>query len=223
MIKIALIPIDNRPICYDLIKDVININKDIELFMPDIKDLGGLKSKSNIKNLFKFIENLDKVDYFIVSLDTIAYGGLVASRRCPETFDEIKERIEKFKSLISNKAEKILAFSSIMRISNNNINEEEKEYWSSWGKRIFDWSYHLHKSQKEHTYNCVHNIIPSDILEDYLQTRKRNYKINKIYLDWAVEGFFDTLILSKDDCASYGLNVKQGRMKYLYLLSQKPF
>ena len=209
MLKIAVIPIDNRPICYDLIKDVLSIDKNIELFLPELKDLGGLTTQSNIDRLFNFIENLDCVDYLIVSLDTIAYGGLVSSRRCEDTFLEIKARMEKFKEICQNKAKKILAFSSVMRISNNNINEEEKEYWAQWGKRIFDWSYYLHKTEVEQTYNCVHNIIPSEILNDYLETRKRNFEINEMYLSRAKKGFFDTLIFSKDDCAEFGLNVKE--------------
>ena len=212
MKKIALIPIDNRPICYDLVKDTLSIDENIKLFLPELKDLGGLVTQSNIERLFAFIENLDDVDYLIVSLDTIAYGGLVSSRRCNDKFDEIKERIEKFKKLASKKAKKILAFSSIMRISNNNINEEEKEYWNKFGKRIFDWSYYLHKTEVEKTFNCVHNTIPSEILNDYLKTRERNFEINKIYLKWACEGFFDTLIFSKDDCAQFGLNVKEGNI-----------
>jgi len=209
MFKIAVIPIDNRPICYDLIQDVLSIDKNIELFMPDISYLGGLTTKSDTDKIFEFIENLKNIDYLIVSLDTIAYGGLVASRRCNDTFEEIKERIEKFKDLVSEKAKKILAFSSVMRISNNNINEEEKEYWAQWGKRIFDWSYYFHKTEAEKSYNCVHNAIPSNILNDYLETRRRNFDINKLYLSWAREGFFDTLIFSKDDCAEFGLNVKE--------------
>ncbi len=207
--KIAVIPIDNRPICYDLIQDVLSIDKSIELFLPELSTLGGLTNSSNVDNLFNFIKNLDEIDYLIVSLDTIAYGGLVSSRRCNDDYKEIKNRIEKFKNLASDKAKKVLAFSSVMRISNNNINEEEKEYWAQWGKRIFDWSYYLHKTEVEKTYNCVHNIIPSEILNDYLETRKRNFEINKIYLKWAKEGFFDTLIFSKDDCAEFGLNVKE--------------
>ncbi|MBQ8847659.1 MAG: DUF4127 family protein [Candidatus Gastranaerophilales bacterium] len=209
MKKIAVIPIDNRPICYDLIKDILAMDKNIQLFLPKLSSLGGLIKNSNVDEIFDFIEELDEIDYLIVSLDTIAYGGLVSSRRCSDSFDEIKNRIEKFKKIIQKKAKKILAFSSIMRISNNNINEEEKEYWAQWGKRIFDWSFYLHKTELEKSYNCVHNIIPKDILEDYLNTRKRNFEINKLYLSWAQEGFFDTLIFSKDDCAQYGLNVKE--------------
>ncbi len=202
--KIAVIPIDNRPICYDIIEDVLSIDNSYELFMPDIKHLGGLYSYSDRDKLFDFLDSLDNIDYLIVSLDTLAYGGLISSRRCEDSFDEIKERIEKFKNIASKKAKKILAFSSIMRISNNNINEEEKEYWSKYGKKIFEWSYNFHKNNSSNP-----DTIPKEILEDYLNTRKRNFEINKIYINWAKEKFFDTLIFSKDDCAEFGLNVKE--------------
>jgi len=207
--KIAVIPIDNRPICYDLIEDILSIDKNIELCLPQREFLGGLIQKANIDELFSFLEKLNKIDYLIISLDTIAYGGLVSSRRCKETYFEIESRIEKLTKIIKEKNCKTLAFSSIMRISNNNINEEEKEYWSQYGKRIFDWSYHLHKSELEKTCNCVHNKVPNDILKDYLETRKRNFNINKLYLDLAKNNVFDTLIFSKDDCAEFGLNIKE--------------
>ncbi len=211
MLKIALIPIDNRPICYDLAYDILSIDNNIKLFAPDLSILGGLKTKTSEEKLLSFIESLDNVDFFIISLDTLAYGGLVPSRTNEEDFLTIKERIDKFFNIISKKTKKILAFSSIMRISNNNINEEEKPYWDRWGKKIFDWSYYLDKSEQEFSQNCVINKIPAEILEDYIKTRKRNFEINKYYLKLAKNGFFDTLILSKDDCSEFGLNVKEAR------------
>ena len=56
---------------------------------------------------------------------------------------------------------------------------------------------------------CSH--VPQEILKDYINTRKRNFEINKIYLEWQKEGFFDTLIFSKDDCAEYGFNVQEAK------------
>ena len=207
--KIALIPIDNRPICYDLIKDILSIDNNIELFMPDIEYLGGLTSYSDTKKILSFIENLPQTDVLIVCLDTIAYGGLISSRRTNDSFDDIKKRIEDFKQIAKKKTKKILAFSSIMRISNNNINEEEKEYWSDYGKKIFSWSYETHKNEVLKLNNKIETDIPKEILKDYLNTRQRNFKINQLYLKWAQEGFFDTLIFSKDDCAEFGLNIKE--------------
>lgn len=206
--KIAFLPIDNRPVCYTLPKIIANIDSDIDFFIPERDLLGDLTKSSDINGLFEWLKALPKLDAIVLSLDTIAYGGLIPSRRCPETFEQIKNRISKLKEILEDKKCSIYAFSSIMRISNNNYNEEEKEYWSRWGKKIFDYSYQTHKLGCE---SCITNIIPTEILDDYLNTRKRNFEINKIYLEWQKQGIFETLIFSKDDCAEYGFNVQEAK------------
>jgi hypothetical protein len=174
--------------------------------MPDRNFLGGLTKYADIEKLFYWLKNIKEPDAIILSLDTIAYGGLIPSRRCPETFEQISNRLEILKQILKEKNCKIYAFSSIMRISNNNCNVEEKEYWSKYGKKIFEYSYNLHKNGDANS-----NDIPEEILDDYLSTRKRNFEINKTYLKWQKEGIFDTLIFSKDDCSEYGLNVKEAQ------------
>ncbi len=203
--KIALIPIDNRPVCYNLPKEIAQIDKKMELLLPDKKLLGGLTNSANIDALISWLEKLEPVDAIIVSLDTIAYGGLIRSRRSKETLDEIKQRLEKIKVLLK-KSDKVYAFSSIMRISNNNVNEEEKEYWSEYGKQIFEYSYNFHKNYEEIT------DVPQEIINDYLATRYRNFQVNKIYIDWLEEGIFETMVFSKDDCAEFGLNVLESEI-----------
>ena len=205
--NIGFIPIDNRPVCYTLVKNITEIDDSINLFIPPRELLGDLTKYADTAKIFEWIKTLPKLDAFIISLDTIAYGGLIPSRRCPDTFEEIKSRILKFKEILKQKEAKIYAFSSIMRISNNNINEEEKEYWAEFGKKIFEYSFEYCK-----TGTASADLIPEEILEDYLATRKRNFEINKIYLEWQKEGFFDTLIFSKDDCAEYGFNVQEAQM-----------
>ena len=206
VMNIAFVPIDNRPVCYTLPKQIADINKDIEFYIPERSYLGDLHKYANVEKLFEWLEGLPTVDAIILPLDTVAYGGLISSRRCPDTFDEIYNRIARLRKILEGKNAKIYAFSSIMRISNNNVNEEEKEYWNKWGKKIFDYSFQSHKLGSE---SCIANIIPSEILDDYIATRKRNFEINKIYLQWQKEGLFDTLVFSKDDCAEYGFNVQE--------------
>lgn len=207
--KIAFVPIDNRPVCYTMPQLISEIDESIEFFMPERRFLGGINKNADIEKLFDWLRELPKLDAIVLSLDTIAYGGLIPSRRCPESFEQIKERVDNLKKILKEKDAKIYAFSSIMRISNNNYNEEEKEYWSKWGKKIFDYSYQTHKLGCE---SCITNIIPSDILDDYIETRKRNFEINKLYLEWQKEGLFETLIFSKDDCAEYGFNVQEAKI-----------
>ena len=196
--KIVFVPIDNRPVCYNLAKDICAIDRDIELLIPPREFLGDLNKIANIEGILSWLEGHSESDAMILSLDTICYGGLIPSRRGSESFEELKSRIERLKPILRDK--KVYAFSSIMRISNNNYNEEEKEYWKDWGKKIFAYS-----------YSGINDGIPDEILEDYLSTRKRNFEINKIYLEWQKEGVFDTLIFSKDDCAERGFNVEEAR------------
>ena len=192
--KICFVPIDNRPVCYSLAKDIAAIDEDIELFIPPREFLGDLTKSARVNEILDWLGNIPACDAMVLSLDTIAYGGLIPSRRSPDSLEEIKARLNRLKPLLKNK--KVYAFSSIMRISNNNYNEEEKEYWKDWGKKIFEYS-----------YSGVNDGIPQAILDDYLATRKRNFEINKTYLDWGL----DTLIFSKDDCAPKGFNVDEAR------------
>ncbi len=200
--KLALIPIDNRPVCYNLVSDIASIDADLQMFLPDKNLFGGLRSQADMDELIKWLEELEEVDAIVVSLDTIAYGGLIPSRRCKDSVVEIKQRLEKVKNLLK-KGKKVYAFSSVMRISNNNVNEEEKEYWNKYGEQIFEYSYRFHKEGNDFS------DVPKEILNDYLATRYRNFQINKMYIEWLSEGVFDTLVFSKDDCAQFGLNVME--------------
>lgn len=215
MLKIAMIPIDNRPVCYCLPAQICSFAQDIELVLPPRELLGGLTTYADTDTLLEWIAQLENTDILVIALDTIAYGGLVSSRRTTESTELIYNRLLNFKNIIKTKKIKTYACSSIMRISNNNINEEEKEYWSLWGKKIFDYSYNLHKSAKIQSYDanakysCIRQTIPTEVLEDYFSTRTRNFEINKMYLEWQKEGIFDYLVFSKDDCAEYGINVSE--------------
>lgn len=208
-LNIAFIPIDNRPVCYTLAQQIAAIDRDLALFLPPREMLGDLNRSADINGIFSWLKKLENIDSIVVSLDTIAYGGLIPSRRSSETFEEIKKRMESFFALLREKNTKVYAFSSIMRISNNNINEEEKEYWSLYGEKIFKYSYELHKNAPD---TDVKTDVPQEIVQDYLKTRQRNFEINKMYLNLSKQGVFETLVFSKDDCAKYGLNVGEAQV-----------
>lgn len=214
MTKIAVVPIDNRPVCYQLAEQICKLDSKNEIFMPDISLLGSNRRNADIEELLSWLESIKNVDVIVIALDTIAYGGLISSRKNSDDFFEVKSRIERLRNILNNKNAKIFAFSSIMRIANNNVNDEEKEYWSEWGTKIYEYSYNIHKLEKTFgnknlTSKYNDGIIPVHILKDYIETRKRNFEINKYYIELKQEGIFDTLIFSKDDCSEYGLNVKE--------------
>ena len=73
-----------------------------------------------------------------------------------------------------------------MRNETTEYNEEEKEYCSFYGKKIFEYSF---------SGGINSSDIPDDIIEDYINTRKRKFEINKLYIEWQKEGIIDTLII----------------------------
>ena len=50
--KIAFIPIDNRPVCYNLASDIAKIDGDIEFFLPPREFLGDLTKIAKIDDLY---------------------------------------------------------------------------------------------------------------------------------------------------------------------------
>ena len=157
---------------------------------------------------------------------TVCYnGGLITGRRSLEDLKTITarlDRIKKWKSLCQMPLT-IMAQSSIMRISDNYDNTEEKEYWAKYGREIFEWSACLHKlAQGEKPIpgllESLERRIPEPIRKDYLDTRRRNFSINMSLLK-GMEGdktqrFLDYLIFSQDDSGAYGLNVSEKRKAY---------
>ena len=208
-LNILLIPADDRPVSYTLPLQAGMINKNINVFIPPREFLGNLINNAKTDEILQWLEKTlleNPMDYVICALDTAAYGGLIPSRRSSDSKELICSRLGKFRQIIEASGAKVLGFSSIMRISDNNVNEEEKLYWDEYGKLIFKYSYLKHKGED---YSAIEAEIPVNILEDYLKTRERNFTINKMYLQWKDEGFFDFFLYAKDDIAPFGLNVQE--------------
>ena len=99
--KIGFIPIDNRPVCYTLAQNIAGVDADVEFFIPPREYLGDLVKIADVENILEWLESLPKLDALVLSLDTLAYGGLIPSRRCPESFEQISKTLVKLKNIIS--------------------------------------------------------------------------------------------------------------------------
>lgn len=211
------IPLDNRPVCYDLPLQIAKM-AGVKMFAPPKEILGGLTFQADFAALKEWTVNTVKskrVNTAVIALDTIAYGGLVASRWSEEYFDDIISRINNYLQILNSYKVTIYAFSSVLRISNNNINEEEKDYWAEYGTKIFKYSNLLHKSTKleapniQEELNKVMQEIPQEILEDYISSRERNFEINQYYLEKVKNNSIEQLVLCQDDTAKWGINVME--------------
>ena len=101
--KIGLIPIDNRPVCYTLPELIAGLDDSLELFMPERTLLGDLTKPADTDAILAWIENLESADAFVIALDTVAYGGLIPSRRSQDTFEGISARLGRLKIALKGK------------------------------------------------------------------------------------------------------------------------
>lgn len=214
--KIALLPVDARPVTRDLPGQIARM-AGWEVVTPERDDLGFLKKPGNIVSIIEWVRRVaNEVDGFVISSDMLGYGGLVPSRISIDALQDIKERLQLLKELKRTYLEKpLMVFSATMRISNSYVNEEEKDYWEHYGEEIFAYSYHTHSYEKtgnEDSFRIMNEMqekIPDEVLSDYLATRLRNYEMNNYLLQLAEEEFLDVLVFPQDDTSQYGLNVKE--------------
>ena len=98
--RICFIPIDNRPVCYSLPKDICAIDNDIELVLPPREYLGSLTKEADRTKLFEWLRAIKNVDALILSTDTLVYGGLIPSRRSTDTLDVLKKQLDILKNIL---------------------------------------------------------------------------------------------------------------------------
>ncbi|MFD2044530.1 DUF4127 family protein [Ornithinibacillus salinisoli] len=219
--KIALIPVDARPVTYDLPKDLAKL-AGWEVLLPPNEILGFLKAPADLGKLFNWVEEVsNEVEGIIVSIDMLLYGGLVPSRVNTDEEQVLRERLANFLDIKrKNPQLHVMAFSSTMRLSNSYVNQEEKDYWDQYGKEIWNYSFHSHRFAKhgeekdQEISQTMKAKIPDWVLEDYLHTRQRNFSINLSMIEAVAQGLVELLIFPQDDTSEYGLNIQeQGKLQ----------
>ncbi|MES3021232.1 MAG: DUF4127 family protein [Pseudomonadota bacterium] len=217
--RIVALPVDGRPVVREQVQMLV-ANAGWELAMPPVSALGNMRVPADRNALAGWLmQESPSATGFVISLDMLAYGGLVPSR----FIDDPLERLEQFLALLpALKAEHpdkpVYAFAATMRISNNNVNEEEKTYWSEFGELIWRWSYFSDKHALQgRAEDAAHadeamRAIPEHVRDDYLATRTRNRSLTLHALDLVAAGVIDRLVLPQDDTAEFGFNIAERRM-----------
>lgn len=203
---VVLIPLDGRPVCYDLPLLMAKM-AGIQLLCPPRQLLGGadgvIKSPANLKALMAWLsKNLEKSELannlnesvsLIIAVDTLLYGGLIPSRLGNESLESLREMLEAFYQKIRrlrNPVDKRFAFSSIMRIPSYNLDEEEPAYWQHHGRTLYQLSSEWHQAFPQNTVYDEQDNLYTHLLA-WIQHSKQ-WESEEIYLDSAE---FNKLIL----------------------------
>ena len=205
--KVLYIPLDDRPVNLALVKDLGKISN-IDIITPPKEILGQFFQKGQCHEISKWLSNT-KGQVLIISLDMLLYGGLIASRSSETPKEEALEllnTVREFKR--ENPTVKIYAFSNIMRLSIS-ISGDESEVW--W-RKINKYNELRYKIEILGDLNLQGDLdkliseIPEIVLENYLNSRKRNHILNMEAINLIKDEIVDFLIMSQEDCSPYGLH-----------------
>ena len=214
--RILFIPLDDRPPCMKFTLKMGLIG-DVELITPPRKMIGRFLDYGKSDEIIRWIEsqNIKSFDAAIISMDMLAYGGLVASRVHETQITEALKRVEIVK-MIRQKSPRIKIYGSsvIMRLAPtaDGKNEAYREKLSKWAEISPD------ESQKLLTQK-LESEIPQEALNNYKNARERNLKVNLYAAELTKNKVFDYLILSQDDAKPKGLHIKDRQMLTQYVQS----
>ena len=227
--RLLALPVDARPVVREQVVSLMAA-AGWQLLVPPVAMLGHLRKGADVHALHDWVlAHASAVDGFVLSLDMAVYGGLVPSRFMPTALPALVARLKLLRKLKSQHAAKPLyAFAATMRLSNNDIADEEKPYWAEHGRAIWAWSYHCDRfavQRNEVDLEAAAEAeakLPRAVRDDYLITRARNHSVTMAALQAVSDGVIHRLVLPQDDTAEYGFNVAerralQGRVRHLGL------
>lgn len=213
--KIALIPLDDRP-CNLKYSQKLASSANIGIISPPQKILGNFLKPGKPKEISKWLfDNAKKADAFIISIDMLAYGGLIASRKLDVSYQDAISNLRVISQIKKNNASaKIYLFNIVTRTS---ITVDSKYSEKQW-RNIFRYlelsgkNRSLINSSEKRELNELKKAIPKKMLRDYFSVRERNHGISKEALKFIKNGSADFIVFGKEDCSKYGPQKKEAEV-----------
>jgi Protein of unknown function (DUF4127) len=152
-------------------------------------------------------------DSYVLSSDMLAYGGLSASRVPGPSYADAYTRLREIDHLRARNGNAwISVFGTIMRLAPTGV-PANANYFAAYPAWTYLQQYaNLHDPlQPDEVAEAAHlrELIGEPLLDQYLQTRVRDYGIDRLLIEKAATGSIDRLVLGQDDAKPYGLHVPE--------------
>lgn len=209
---IVLLPLDDRPVNLDLPRQLAAVAGETLVTPPEAM-LGRFLTPGDTGDLAGWLlETAGHAQAAIVSLDMLAYGGLVASRTPQATEAEALRRLQVLRALKAHHPGLTLyAFSVIMRLTITGADPRTRAA----GRDIFRYSILRDQAERLGDAEAIRALadvttrIPADLLAAYLAARARNHAVNRAAIDLLADGILDFLALVQEDTAPAGLHIPE--------------
>lgn len=216
--RILLIPLDNRPVCYEYVVDTIS-KAGFEIKTPPAEMLPSGRQLGDTVGMLNWLEQeAPKANAVVMSTDALIYGGLVGSRTHQMSATELDNRVQQMIDTVSKLHIKVYAYSTIMRTPKTNTGRTEPPYYATYGAQIFRYSQLQDMSEtiglnaaQSQEYADLMAQIPAEDLNDWNSRRAKNLKVNEMLLQATKEGKFNYFIIGKDDTAQFSASHRDAR------------
>ncbi len=205
--RVVYVPLDDRP-CNAKFPRLLARMVDFELVMPPLDLLGGPGQQSQPTRIAEWLlEPRGRIDCAILSLDMLAYGGLVESRTmqvAPETALGRLDVLSRLREQLGEAA--IYAFNVIMRLSITADSPQTARYWDA-VRRWSELRYRVEELGEERLRDRLREVreeIPDHVLNEYTAARERNHRVNMRAVDETAAHHIDFLALTQEDAAEFG-------------------
>lgn len=206
---IALLPLDDRPCNTRFPQEIAAIGGDC-LTHPLRSTLGRFNAPAPTAPLQEWLENLPEVEALIVSVDVLAYGGLVASRKTATSLETALERLQTLQKWRETRPQTpIYAFNVLMRLAITMDSDAAVPHYYNvmrYARLVDEVTREPHKSAELEEVTAQ---IPPEILAEYHGARDRNHAVNLEMIEWLARGTFDYLLVTQEDCTQFGLHRRE--------------
>lgn len=208
--KLLFLPLDSRPCTYDFPYQLAKAcGVTIVRPAPELMDHYAVPSDAE-KISDWLLKNADGCREAVIVVEQLVYGGLISSRNMKTSEEEAKEHLEVIRTLHSRYPElHIHLANTIMRTTISTLRKEDYIWW----KKVAEYSQcaacaKQDNAAKERAHE-LENEIPSDVLNTFLQARKRNHIINSRALEMVAEGVAEDIVFLQEDSATSGLHKEE--------------
>jgi len=206
-LRIALVPLDDRPVCLQYPQMLAPIAH-AEVVAPPLDVLGRFTAPGDTDAIARWLRAQDwsRLDAVIVSIDMLAYGGLVASRVHGVEQAAALARLAVIREVKRVRpALPVYAFSTIMRLAPtaDGRNEAYREKLARWAEIADD----ARPGDEQRERAELVAAIPADALDDYTRARARNRAVNLAAVQLVADKVVDYLVVSQDDAKPRGVHL----------------
>lgn len=213
---IAFVPLDDRPVTYQLPVMLGGIAGQ-PVVTPPRETIGNYLRPGDTEALARWLSDATQgVSALVASTDMVAYGGLVASRVPGASTSDAYVRLRTLASLKAAHAIPFVGvFGTIMRLAPTGVPRLglATAYYAT-GATVDEIQAYANLPDPPKTPDDVRKaahlreLIGAKTLDTYLATRVRNLNVDEWALQLAAEGGFDRIVIGQDDAGPQGLHLK---------------